>query len=43
MGLVDEKNKVNFYDGKVRVVDPQGKEFAKYAPAEYLEHLVGEG
>jgi F420-non-reducing hydrogenase large subunit len=39
MGLVDENNKVNFYDGKVRVVDPQGKEFAKYAPAEYLEHL----
>jgi F420-non-reducing hydrogenase large subunit len=39
MGLVDENNKVNFYDGKVRVVDPQGKEFAKYAPSEYLEHL----
>jgi F420-non-reducing hydrogenase large subunit len=28
MGLVDENNKVNFYDGKVRVVDPNGKEFA---------------
>ncbi len=39
MGLVDENNRVNFYDGKVRVVDPQGKEFAKYAPSEYLEHL----
>jgi F420-non-reducing hydrogenase large subunit len=39
MGLVDEKNRVNFYDGKVRVVDPQGKEFAKYAPEEYLDHL----
>jgi len=39
MGLVDGKNRVNFYDGKVRVVDPQGKEFAKYAPGEYLEHL----
>ncbi len=39
MGLVDEKNKVNFYDGKVRIVDPQGKEFAKYAPGEYLEHV----
>jgi F420-non-reducing hydrogenase large subunit len=24
MGLVDENNKVNFYDGKVRVVDPEG-------------------
>jgi F420-non-reducing hydrogenase large subunit len=39
MGLVDEKNKVNFYDGKVRVVDPEGKEFCKYAPREYLEHI----
>lgn len=39
MGLVDEKNRVNFYDGKVRIVDPEGKEFAKYAPGEYLEHL----
>jgi F420-non-reducing hydrogenase large subunit len=37
MGLVDENNKVNFYDGKVRVVDPEGKEFVKFAPHEYLD------
>jgi F420-non-reducing hydrogenase large subunit len=37
MGLVDENNRVNFYDGKVRVVDPDGKEFVKYAPNEYLD------
>ena len=37
MGLVDENNHVNFYDGKVRVVDPSGKEFVKYAPDEYLD------
>ena len=37
MGLVDENNKVNFYDGKVRVVDPQGKEFVKFAPSDYLD------
>lgn len=37
MGMVDEKNKVNFYDGKIRVVDPEGKEFVKYSPHEYLE------
>ncbi len=37
MGLVDENNKVNFYDGKVRVVDPEGKEFVKFAPHRYLE------
>lgn len=40
MGLVDDNNKVNFYDGKVRVVDPEGKEFAKFAPHEYLEHIA---
>ncbi|MGQ9623943.1 MAG: Ni/Fe hydrogenase subunit alpha [Candidatus Bathycorpusculaceae bacterium] len=37
MGLVDKNNKVNFYDGKVRVVDPQGKEFVKFSPKEYLD------
>jgi len=37
MGTVDENNKVNFYDGKVRVVDPEGKEFVKYSPEEYLD------
>ncbi|MBN1376383.1 MAG: Ni/Fe hydrogenase subunit alpha [Dehalococcoidia bacterium] len=40
MGLVDDKNRVNFYDGKVRVVDPSGKEFVKYAPHDYLEHIA---
>jgi F420-non-reducing hydrogenase large subunit len=37
MGMVDENNHVNFYDGKVRVVDPEGKEFVKYGPEEYLD------
>ena len=40
MGLVDANNKVNFYDGMVRVVDPTGKEFAKFAPKDYLEHIA---
>jgi len=39
MGTVDENNKVNFYDGKIRVVDPEGKEFAKWAPADYLNNI----
>ncbi len=39
MGLVDQNNKVNFYDGDIRVVDPAGAEFAKFAPASYLEHV----
>ena len=40
MGLVDADNKVNFYDGTVRVVDPNGKEFVKYAPKDYLDHIA---
>jgi F420-non-reducing hydrogenase large subunit len=40
MGLVDENNKVNFYDGKVRVVDPDGKEFVKYEPRDYMHHIA---
>lgn len=39
MGLVDDNNKVNFYDGKVRVVDIDGKEHCKYAPHEYLDFV----
>jgi F420-non-reducing hydrogenase large subunit len=37
MGLVDENNHTNFYDGNVRVVDPAGNEFVKYSPSEYLD------
>jgi F420-non-reducing hydrogenase large subunit len=40
MGLVDANNKVNFYDGMLRVVDPEGKEFAKFDPSEYLDHIA---
>jgi len=39
MGLVDKDNHVNFYDGKVRVVDTKGKELYKYNPVEYLEYV----
>ncbi len=40
IGLVDDKNKVNFYDGKVRVVDPDGNEICKYSPREYLDNIA---
>jgi len=39
MGLVDENNKVNFYDGLIRVVDPEGKEYAKFKAQDYLDHI----
>lgn len=40
MGLVDENNHVNFYDGKVRVVDIEGKEICKYLPKDYRDHVA---
>ncbi len=39
MGMVDSKNKVNFYDGKIRVVSPVGKECLKFDSQDYLEHI----
>jgi F420-non-reducing hydrogenase large subunit len=39
MGMVDENNKVNFYDGKIRVVDPNAKEFLKFDSQDYLKHI----
>ena len=40
MGMVDENNKSNFYDGKIRVVDPDGKEFVKFEGKDYLSVLA---
>jgi F420-non-reducing hydrogenase large subunit len=40
MGMVDAKNKVNFYDGMLRVVDPAGREYAKFAGRDYLTHIA---
>ncbi len=37
MGLVDENNHTNFYDGMIRVVGPYGVEHGKYEPKDYLE------
>ena len=40
MGTVDENNKVNFYDGQVRVVKPDGSELLKFSPGEYLDVIA---
>jgi F420-non-reducing hydrogenase large subunit len=40
MGTVDENNLVNFYDGKIRVTDPEGNEFVKYDSKDYAEHIA---
>jgi F420-non-reducing hydrogenase large subunit len=40
MGLVDKNNKVNFYDGKIRVTDQQGKEKVKFDVKDYTKHVA---
>jgi F420-non-reducing hydrogenase large subunit len=39
MGMVDERNRVNFYDGVIRVKDPEGRESFRYHPKDYLEYV----
>lgn len=40
MGMVDEHNKVNFYDGQLHVVKPDGSEFSRFDGADYLDHIA---
>lgn len=40
MGMVDAKNRVSFYDGQVRVVDPSGKEYLRFHPRDYREFIA---
>lgn len=40
IGTVDQQNKVNFYDGNVSVVDPQGNRLGTYGPSEYTDWIA---
>jgi F420-non-reducing hydrogenase large subunit len=40
MGLVDSQNRLNFYDGVIRVVDPEGKPFASFTAAQYVDYIA---
>ncbi len=40
MGMVNGRNELNFYDGDIRIIDPSGKEFGRYGPETYLEHMA---
>jgi len=40
MGLVDENNHTNYYDGLIRVTGPDGSEHAKYKPEDYTEWIA---
>jgi len=40
MGMVDENKCVSFYDGNIRVVNPEGKERALFDPQFYTDHIA---
>ena len=40
MALVDENDRVAFYDGTVKVIAPDGKTFARFRPEDYLDHIA---
>jgi F420-non-reducing hydrogenase large subunit len=40
MGTVDGNNCVNFYDGQIRVVGPDGKEHARYTAHAYRDYVA---
>jgi len=39
MALVDDTKKVNFYEGKLRVIDPSGNETAFFHPNDYADYI----
>jgi F420-non-reducing hydrogenase large subunit len=40
MGMVDKQNKVNFYDGKLRVVDCEGREVCQFEARQYRDFIA---
>jgi F420-non-reducing hydrogenase large subunit len=40
MGLVDDRNRVNFYDGTIRVVTPDGREAVRFQAKDYLDVIA---
>ena len=39
LGMVDEANKVNFYDGLLRVVAPGGGQYENFPARDYIQHI----
>jgi F420-non-reducing hydrogenase large subunit len=40
MGMVDEAGRLAFLDGRVRVIDPDGAELARFEPRDYADHVA---
>ncbi len=39
MGMVNENGQADFHDGKVKIIDQDGKEVDLYDPVDYLDHI----
>ena len=39
MSLVDENNRLNFYEGKIKVVNSKGEEYASFDYHDYINHI----
>ncbi|MCS7280703.1 MAG: Ni/Fe hydrogenase subunit alpha [Desulfobacterota bacterium] len=40
MGMVDDYMRQSYYEGMLRIVDPDGNEIAFFHPREYVEHIA---
>lgn len=40
MGMTDSSNRVNFYDGEIRVVSPEGAQTARFRPQQYADYIA---
>lgn len=40
MGLVDDNDRINFYEGRVRVTAPSGEQVYLYEAKDYLQHIA---
>jgi F420-non-reducing hydrogenase large subunit len=40
MGVVNDRNEPDYYDGKIRVVDTRGEQTARFDPSDYLAHIA---
>ncbi len=40
MGMVDGEGRLAFLDGRIRVIDPDGAELARFEPRDWLEHVA---
>jgi F420-non-reducing hydrogenase large subunit len=40
LGMVDAENRLNFYDGALRVIAPDGHEWARFELRDYAQHIA---